>query len=173
MANCAYCGTTIFLGGVTDGNERYCNQRCRQGGYVLKVSQQLPPHVLEQHVEEIYRGNCPKCNGPGPVDVYKIHQVWSALVLTRWTSRPQVSCRHCATKGQIGGVLFSLVLGWWGFPWGLILTPVQIGRNIAGLCKGEPSQPTGELRKLAQVNLGLQAIQQQQVRSKQPPPPRK
>jgi len=168
MANCAYCGTFILFGGVSVGNERYCSDRCHQGGYVLKVAEQLPPQVVERHVEEIFRGNCPKCKGPGPVDVYKIHEVWSVLILTRWSTRPMVSCRHCATKGQLGGLLFSLFCGWWGFPWGLIITPIQIGRNIVGMCRGEPAQPSLDLRKLAQMNLGAQALLQ--VPAAQPPP---
>jgi hypothetical protein len=120
-------------------------------------------------VEEIFRGNCPKCRGLGPIDVHKVHQVWSALVLTRWTTTPQVSCRSCATKSQLGGVLFSSVLGWWGFPWGLILTPVQITRNIAGMCKGpDSSKPSDNLRKLVLVNIGMQALQKSQQNA--PPP---
>jgi hypothetical protein len=44
-------------------------------------------------VEEVHRSNCPRCSGPGPLDVYKAHQVWSALVLTSWSSRPALSCK--------------------------------------------------------------------------------
>jgi hypothetical protein len=77
-------------------------------------------------------------------------------------------------KSQLGGVLFSLVLGWWGFPWGIILTPVQIGRNIAGMCGGpDSSRPSAALRKLVQVNLGAQLLQasRQNVRATPPPIP--
>jgi hypothetical protein len=63
----------------------------------------------------------------------------------------------------LGGVLFSLFCGWWGFPWGLILTPVQITRNIAGMYKGpDPSKPSDTLRKLVLVNIGAQALQKSQ-----------
>ena len=167
MAKCGYCGSTIF-GGVRDGNQRFCNNKCLQNGYILKVSQNVPPDVIERQVEEIFRGNCSRCRGVGPIDVHEVYEVWSALVLTRWTTTPKVCCRSCATRSQLGGLFFSLFCGWWGFPWGLILTPVQITRNIAGICRGQSSQPSADLRKLVQVNLGLQAIQQKQA--KQPPP---
>jgi hypothetical protein len=105
----------------------------------------------------------------GPIDVHKVHKVWSAIFLTTWNSSQQVCCRSCATKSQLGGVLFSLLLGWWGFPWGLILTPVQITRNIVGMCAGpDPSHPSAELRKLVQVTLGAKMIQASQ---KAAPPP--
>ena len=52
-----------------------------------------------------------------------------------------------------------LGLGWRGFPWGLILTPVQITRNIIGMCAGpDPSRPSAELRKFVQVCLGAKMI---------------
>jgi len=164
MAKCGYCGTGILFGGVRDGDQRYCNQKCHQGAYILSVSQHVPPDVLERNVEEVWRGNCPKCRGLGPIDVHKVYEVWSALVLTRWTTKSQITCRGCATRRQLGGSLFSLVFGWWGFPWGLILTPVQIGRNITAMAGGpKPAQPSEALRKAIKVNLGIQLIQKAQA----------
>jgi hypothetical protein len=171
MAKCGYCGSTIF-GGVRDGAQRFCNAKCRNNAYVLSVSKQVPPDVLERQVEEIFHGNCPKCRGLGPIDVHKVHRVWSALVVTRWTTNAQVSCRSCATKSQLGGAFFSILLGWWGFPWGLILTPVQITRNVAGMVRGpDSSRPSDNLRKLVQVNLGLQILQKQRQEAGKNPPP--
>lgn len=171
MANCGYCGTTILLGGVRQGNLRFCNTRCQQNAYVLRVAQRVPPNVLERQIEEVFRGNCPKCRGLGPIDVHKVHRVWSALFLTQWSSSPQVCCRSCGTRGQVGGMLFSLALGWWGFPWGLVLTPVQVARNIADIFAGpDPSRPSNDLRKLVQVTLGLQMIQASQKQAASAPP---
>ncbi|WP_163998282.1 hypothetical protein [Pyxidicoccus caerfyrddinensis] len=37
------------------------------------------------------------------------------------------------TAGKsIGYTLLSLVLGWWGFPWGLIYTPMCLATNLGG-----------------------------------------
>ena len=160
MATCGYCGSTILMGGVRDGDRRFCNNRCHQNAYLLSISQQVPPDVLDRALEEVFRGNCPKCRGLGPVDVHKIHRVWSALVLTSWNSVPEVCCRSCGIKGQIGGLLFSFFLGWWGFPWGIILTPVQISRNLIGMCRGpDSSQPSADLQRLVQVSIAAQLIQ--------------
>src|SRR5947199_7473086 len=121
MAQCGYCGTTIIFGGVRDGAQRFCNNKCHQSAYVLRVSEHVPPDVLEQQVRAIHEGDCPCCGKRrGPVDVHKTYRVWSALVLTHWSTNLRLSCRSCATKGQIGGVFFCLFLGWWGFPWGLV-----------------------------------------------------
>jgi len=171
MAKCGYCGSTIIMGGERADNQRFCNNRCRQNAYILSVGQQFPPDMVDRQVEEVFHGNCPKCHGLGPVDVHKVHRVWSLIALTSWSSTPHVCCRSCATKGQLGGILFSLFLGWWGFPWGVVLTPVQIGRNIAGMFRRrDPSQPSAELRRLVQVNLGLQLLQKSQQDAAKAPP---
>ncbi|MDB6023151.1 MAG: Zn-finger domain associated with topoisomerase type [Pedosphaera sp.] len=160
------------MGGVRAGNTSFCNKKCHQNAYVLSVSQQVPPDLLERQVQEAWRGNCPKCQKPGPVDVHKVYEVWSAAVVTRWSTKQQVSCRSCATKRQLGGMGFSLVLGWWGIPWGLILTPVQITRNITAIFGGPSvSYPSAELRKLVQVNLGAQMIAAARQKSVPPPVP--
>jgi DNA-directed RNA polymerase subunit RPC12/RpoP len=171
MAKCDYCGSTIIMGGVRVGQQRFCNNKCRNNAYILSVSQNVPPDVLEKQIEEVWRGNCPKCRGLGPVDVHKSYQIWSALVLTRWTSNQQLSCRSCGTKRQTSALFFSLFCGWWGFPWGLILTPVQVTRNIVQMTKGpDSSTPSADLRKLVQVNIGSQILAKQQKTSAAAPP---
>ncbi len=174
MAKCGFCGSSILLGGVTSGGQRFCNQRCLTNAYALSVSKQIPPDVIDRQMEEVFRGNCPKCRGPGPVDVHKVHRVWSAVVLTRWSTASQVSCRSCGLKSQAGAALFSAALGWWGFPWGLILTPVQITRNVIGMWGGSgASGPSADLRKLILASIATQALrkQQQEQRPQGPPPP--
>lgn len=172
MAKCDYCGSGIFMGGVTAGNQRFCNRKCAQNAYILSASRNIPAADLERKVEETWRGNCPKCGGLGPVDVHRFHQVYSMLVLTRWTTNQQISCRSCATKRQLGALFVSLFFGWWGIPWGLILTPVQVTRNIVGMTSGpDSSQPSADLRKLIQVHLGSQLLAASQARSTTAPPP--
>jgi hypothetical protein len=158
------------MGGVTQGQERFCNATCRNNASILNLSKSIKPEDLEQKIEEVWRGKCPKCGGYGPVDIHKAHQVWSILVLTRWSSRPFICCRSCGTKQQIVGLLVSSVAGWWGFPWGLILTPVQITRNIIGMCGGpDRSRPSADLRKAVQLHIGSQIYAA--IPQISPPPP--
>jgi hypothetical protein len=171
MAQCVFCNSTILMGGVRHGVHRFCNKKCYQNTCILSVTKNVPASVLDGKVEEIWRGKCPKCEGTGPVDVHKVYEVWSALALTRWTTKSQVSCRSCASKSQLGGVAFSFFLGWWGLPWGLILTPVQITRNVVGICRGpEATRASQELRKLVLVNIGAQMMTSQKAAGTQPPP---
>jgi len=171
MEKCSYCGSSILLGGVRAAGQRFCNNKCQQNAYVLSVTQRVAPDVLERKVEELFRSNCPKCKGQGPVDVHKFHRVWSILVLTRWSTTQQVSCRSCGTKSQLGSLVFSLFCGWWGFPWGRIFTPVQITRNVVEMARGSGSGPSGDLRKLVQVNIGYQIMAANQQNAARTPPP--
>jgi hypothetical protein len=83
MEKCSYCSTTIVMGGVRSGGDRYCNSKCASNGQVLRMSGTLPPQVIDRQVQELFHGNCPRCKGTGPIDVHKSHRVWSAFVLTR------------------------------------------------------------------------------------------
>jgi len=161
MASCDYCNSTILFGGVRQGDLRFCNQKCFHNGYLLSASRQMPSDLVRQQLEQLHRGTCPKCQGPGPVDVHTSYQVVSLLVLTRWSSMPLVSCRACGVKSQVGNMLLSLVAGWWGFPWGLIFTPVQVTRNIVGLCQApDPTRPSAQLEKLVRLHLASQIVSQ-------------
>jgi hypothetical protein len=158
MAACSYCGTTILFGGKRDGDLRFCNDACHRNGYVAVAAQQMPDHLISQHIWDVHQGLCPKCGGAGPVDVHMSHRVWSALALTSWSSRPHVVCKSCGTKAQIADAFFCLALGWWGFPWGLLVTPVQIVRNIAGMFSGDPTAPSPQLERVVRLHIASQAL---------------
>jgi hypothetical protein len=167
MASCAYCGTTILFGGVKENELRFCNKECYQKGSIIVLSKDVPKEVVDQQIRSIHRGACPKCQGNGPVDVHTSHRVYSALVVTSWRSMPIVSCRSCGIKSQLGNTIFSLAFGWWGFPWGLIMTPVQIVRNIAGIVKGpDETKPSDRLANLVRVSIASQMLQAQKSNSK-------
>jgi len=162
MATCAACGLTILFGGKRVDDLRFCSDKCLAKGRVLSVAQQIPHDAVARLAATLHRGPCPKCQGPGPVDVHKTHTVWSAVYLTSWKSTPNIVCRSCGTKAQLLALLSSTLLGWWGFPWGVFVTPVQIGRNIAGLLrKPDPYSPSEELLRLARLQLGGELLNKQ------------
>ena len=171
MAKCSYCGTTILFGGKADGAYRYCNAQCQEKGALARLADQLPPGTVEESVRTIHAGRCPKCKGRGPVDVHTSYRVWSALIMTRWSSRPQICCTSCGRKSKASDALYCLLLGWWGFPWGLLITPVQLGRNLVGLATdSETTMPSDKLRTVVRTQLAISLIQtQQQAQSRVAP----
>jgi hypothetical protein len=164
MAACGACNTTILFGGVRDGNERYCNSDCHGRAYLAAVAQRIPRDVLREHTASVYRGMCPRCQGPGPVDVHTSYRVWSALFVTSWRSVPRISCARCGRKAQIGDAAFSLVLGWWGFPWGFIVTPLQIARNVGAMIRTNPmTVPSADLERMVGILLASQLLEKEAV----------
>jgi hypothetical protein len=154
MASCAYCNSMILFGGRKQGDLRFCDAKCEQRGVLALVANQLPADAVAKHLGEVHGGSCPKCGGDGPVDVHTSYKVWSALVMTQWSSNPSVCCRSCGTKQRIVDTLSSALLGWWGFPWGILMTPVQVGRNVVGFFGGpDPAEPSAALEKIVRLQL--------------------
>ena len=157
MAKCSYCNSSIIFGGVREGELRFCNRGCQQEGELLSVAQLVPEADVRQRVTAIHQGPCPRCARVGAIDVHTSHSVWSALVLTSWKSTPQVCCVSCGKKAKLLGTLTSLLVGWWGFPWGLIVTPIQIGRNLVGLARTPSSfVPSPQLERIVRLSLAAE-----------------
>jgi len=155
MAKCAKCGATILFGGERDGDRRYCRAECLQNRLIADASKHLPEDVLERQVEAVHQGPCPNCGGPGPVDVHTSHRVLSFLVATSWSSRPQLCCRRCGVKAKLADAAYCAALGWWGVPWGLLATPIQIGRNFIGMAtRPDPNAPSADLRRHVKLMIG-------------------
>ena len=162
MAQCDYCGTTILFGGVRADNLRFCNQKCQQKGYALVISREIPQDVVDQQVKEIHHGLCPKCQGNGPIDVHTSYRIYSLLLFTSWSSIPNIYCRSCGIKSQVGNAIFSFLFGWWGFPWGIIITPVQVIRNVAEMFKKtDKMRPSDKLENLVRIGIATQLLEEQ------------
>ncbi|HUR60592.1 MAG TPA: hypothetical protein VM029_22920 [Opitutaceae bacterium] len=160
MAKCSYCNSSILFGGVREGELRFCNQKCQQEGALLSVAQLVPAADVRQRVTAIHQGPCPKCASIGAIDVHTSHSIWSAVLLTSWKSTPQVCCLSCGKKAKMVGTLTSFLFGWWGFPWGLIFTPIQIGRNLVGLARSpSPFVPSAQLERIVRLNLAAELQQ--------------
>jgi len=160
MARCSACGSRILFGGVAEAPFKFCGQPCR-ARYNLRLAATLPPDFVAAQLQEFQQAPCPRCHGPGPVDIHLSHWVWSILILTRWGSTAVLTCRRCATSAQLWALSGSFIVGWWGFPFGLVITPVQIGYNLVELLKSrDPAPPSQRLQTVVLLQLGAQVAHQ-------------
>jgi hypothetical protein len=61
----------------------------------------------------------------------------------------------------LGAILFCGVFGWWGFPWGIGMTPLQIARNIGELAGGpQPGRPTALLEKVVRMQAAARFVRE-------------
>jgi hypothetical protein len=165
MGKCQYCGSLILFGGVKQGPYTFCNAACAKRGVLLSLSSQIPEEALNAETRAVHHGPCPRCHGPGPVDVQTSYRVWSALVVTSWESIPTVCCGACGFRAALSNTIFCAALGWWGIPWGLLMTPVQLTRNILAMNHSpHPHEPSVHLRRLVGLSMAAHAVQASQPR---------
>ncbi len=158
MAVCDYCSKRFGLFGVHEDGYSFCSANCRdRARQLLKSLDGVPPNEIQSYTERARSGPCTGCGGPGPVDLYQSYRVYSFVVLTRWSTRNHFVCRSCARKEQMKSLGLSALFGWWGIPFGLVMTPVQIVRDIAALAGGGDGQHASpRLQNILKLNLARQ-----------------
>jgi hypothetical protein len=173
MTTCAACNQTILFGGHKEGDLRFCNEKCAKKGSILRDATQVPESAVLPRVWEIRNGRCPACSGPGPVELHKSYRVWSGLIMTSYSTRQNICCSRCARRARLKDAAFSFAFGWWGFPWGLIWTPIQVIRNLAAMTRAEDATvPSPELVMVVRLQLAVAASAKQPVMATSVLPPR-
>jgi len=159
MATCMTCGKTIIAGGVKDHGYRFCSKPChqRKAAYISKLSE-VPEAAVAAEVEKLRAMRCPRCKGNGPLNEHKSAFVYSMIILTRFGEKKHMCCTKCALKSQALDTLGAATLGWWGVPFGLILTPIGIVTNLVQMGVSlNRKGPSKSLRSFARERLARQA----------------
>jgi hypothetical protein len=74
---------------------------------------------------------CPTCgNKLNNLNGTTTHYVKSFIFFTNYSAEVSIACPDCLDKKITQAIWSSLLLGWWGFPWGLIRTPMSVYRNF-------------------------------------------
>jgi hypothetical protein len=128
---CDYCGNSARFFKVTDAGQRFCSKICLRNARLMEISEDIPDEER------------------------KFYTVWSAVIFTRWTKRTHVCCKSCGKEENVWSIIFCLLFGWWGIPWGLFVTPVQIFSNIAEIfnSRNEGPTPSDDLLQVARIEL--------------------
>jgi hypothetical protein len=154
MKSCDVCRTTILFGGVREAGYHFCSAGCRNRGETLIRALELSEDEIYAEALKLRESPCPLCDRDGPLDVFQSHWAYSIVSFTRWGSNSHLCCRRCARKKQALSTLSTLAFGWWGFPFGLLVTPYQVGRNIHALfTRDDPEVLSQPIWKFAQMQL--------------------
>src|SRR5262245_15028825 len=128
MPTCHTCKATILFGGMRDpGGRSYCGQTCYDKRALL--ADLIPLGFAEEKARQLYEGDCPRCGGRGPVELHTTHVVFSFAIVSHHEEKQVICCQACGTRERLKAILMCGLCGWWGMH-GLILTPVQIARNL-------------------------------------------
>jgi hypothetical protein len=133
--SCPVCGKFVIFGGVKDGKQRYCSKRCYEADAVTREARLVPALLVDKFARELSGEPCPKCQGVGPIDIHESHSVYSVILYTKWQTKKHLVCSGCARKQQAVDFAGSLIAGWWGIPFGLIVTPCILVMNIVSMTK--------------------------------------
>lgn len=157
MATCATCGNTILFGGARNGDLRYCNDDCAVSDAAY---QSLIARVSDEEAmaaaSGIQNGPCPVCESShGPVDIRTAHRCMSFLLWSQWESPMRLSCRGCGIKNNLTNFVVTMLLGWWGFPWGLLVTPIQLAKNLFEIARSGNHEISEDLFHYARLQRAL------------------
>jgi hypothetical protein len=153
MATCAACNLTILFGGYRTNGFRFCSKSCAKNSPWLARVRAVPQEWVATETDLVFRGGCPVCGGPGPVDVRPAYRVMSFVVITIRKNTAIIACAKCGRKEQLSGILHCFLLGWWGLPAGLIFTPIMIGANVVAITKNKRTIPSKALNQQVRLRL--------------------
>lgn len=111
---------------LSDANRRREYDNAIAGGSPTVEAQEPANQVWDLYA-------CDKC---GRVDVHLRYalffRVWSILIYSQMKGDGGVLCPECRSKLAISTVLFSVILGPWGFPWGIFYTIRALAASLRG-----------------------------------------
>lgn len=134
LKKCYTCGAIILFGGISRDGKRYCGKRCAEEAELDRALEMVPVAVAENEAMRIRNDPCPICGREGRrVDLRGSYRATGFLLHTSVTERRIISCTICGLKANLAAIAHSLLLGWWGFPFGIIAVPIQVMRNLLAM----------------------------------------
>jgi hypothetical protein len=109
-----------------------------------RLAESIPAKDIEQLASKLRSTHCSSCNSHEPVDAFPSYFVYSVVIWTGWRKKVELSCRSCSRKRQAKSLAASFLLGWWGFPFGLVATPIIIMANVIGMVHNPMTRPPGK-----------------------------
>ena len=159
MANCAYCDSIILSGYLRWGQFFACSDYCQRQLIFRDLGQRFPDEVFLHYTKLLRQRACPRCQRPGPIDLYSSFFIVSTMVHTTRRTVRTLCCRRCAAIMQVGGIMISSIAGWWAMPLGLIFTPIQICHNLEWLLDPpDPSRPSSRLYDFVRLRIAEHSV---------------
>jgi len=86
---------------------------------------------IDTYCDLVSELNCPTCGSMTErLNATMTGEVMSFVFFTTYNKKVKVGCPQCLDKANNNALTKTAILGWWGFPWGIIRTPQAIALNI-------------------------------------------
>ncbi|HEU5291277.1 MAG TPA: hypothetical protein VFU05_11570 [Cyclobacteriaceae bacterium] len=156
---------------ITESEEPALKTLSTEDGSKVIVAQQDGKAPAQYTVEDIYNYAdlirqlpCPVCQRTTqPLNGTILYTVKSFVILTYSRRKPIIACPDCLNKKNNLAIVTTALLGWWGFPWGLINSPQYIYKNVMAKKHNKTRQPNEVL-----LSLTLQHINEIEVNKNNP-----
>ena len=90
----------------------------------------LSASETEEYCALIQAAPCPICHSAStPLNATITSKVSSFIFLTTWKEELVIACPTCLDKLTESATSHSIIVGWWGIPWGIIRTIKAIRSN--------------------------------------------
>jgi hypothetical protein len=166
LQNFRACESHILLGRLAK-NELTNDARAAIRELLIERGASLPQLEIVDITDEkvlaeaiaLRNGACPRCrHHRGIVEVRSAHWIWSAIVFTRFETKKHLCCRTCGKRENLKALGFSLLLGWWGIPFGLLGTPYMVLANLFQILGRDRPDPSDALRDSVRKHMGTAAL---------------
>lgn len=105
---------------------------------------------IEDYAGVLAQLPCPICDRTTqPLNATITYTVKSFIAYTQMRKKVIVACPDCLNKKNNQAITLSALLGWWGFPWGLIKTPQYIYNNVKAKKENKGKHPNDTLLAFA------------------------
>ena len=154
-------------------NKRNLNPNLLNG--VIAQNRTYTRKELEAYSELLRDLPCPICRSKtkklnGTIS----YTVKSFVLFTNYRIEPTVACVDCLDKKNNDAILVTALLGWWGFPGGLLKTPLYIYKNIKAKKENKLKHSNDALLAFTLGNIGeLEAFKESKEKLKEIIRPRK
>jgi hypothetical protein len=110
---------------------------------------------LQEYSEKVRSVACPVCNQKTrKLNATMVYKIKSFVFFSSLSQTPVIACPDCLDRKNDNAVTSSLLLGWWGIPWGVLKTPVYIYRNLKAKKQNHLEKPNETLLAFTLSNIG-------------------
>lgn len=110
---------------------------------------------IDRYCDIICKLSCPTCgNDTQRLNATLTGEVISFVILTNYRTSIQLGCPGCLHKANNDALMKTVLLGWWGIPWGIIRTIHSIILNVRNKRLSHTAEHTEYLRTYALNRIG-------------------
>ena len=111
---------------------------------------------VDAYCDIVSKLSCPSCGATTErLNATMTSEVMSFIFFTTYNRKIKVGCPDCLDKANNNALTKTAVLGWWGFPWGIIRTPQAITLNLKSKRTNHLPEHNNYLRSFALSAIGV------------------